>query len=58
VLLEKYRSAGGERRMKCGVQRIVSAGTGAPTALVLDSGERDHRRPRDLFHRRARRPIG
>ena len=24
VLLEKYRAAGGERRMKCGVQRIIS----------------------------------
>ncbi len=38
VLLEKYRQAGGERRMKCGVQRIVAAG-GRATALVLDSGE-------------------
>lgn len=38
VLLEKYRTAGGERRMKCGVQTIRSQG-GAATALVLDSGE-------------------
>jgi phytoene dehydrogenase-like protein len=38
VLLEKYRTAGGERRMKCGVQRIVSR-EGRATALVLDSGE-------------------
>jgi len=38
VLLEKYREAGGERRMKCGVQRIV-ASAGRATALVLDSGE-------------------
>lgn len=35
VLLEKYRDAGGERRMKCGVQRIV-ARDGRATALVLD----------------------
>ncbi|MEO6005024.1 MAG: FAD-dependent oxidoreductase [Opitutus sp.] len=38
VLLEKYRAAGGERRMKCGVQRIVSR-AGHASALVLDSGE-------------------
>ncbi|HEY0944312.1 MAG TPA: FAD-dependent oxidoreductase, partial [Opitutaceae bacterium] len=38
VLLEKYRAAGGERRMKCGVRRIV-AREGRATALVLDSGE-------------------
>lgn len=38
VLLEKYRAAGGERRMKCGVQRIV-AREGRATALVLDTGE-------------------
>src|SRR5688572_12921262 len=38
VLLEKYRSAGGERRMKCGVQRIISR-EGHATALLLDSGE-------------------
>ena len=38
VLLEKYRAAGGERRMKCGVQKIVSR-EGRATALVLDSGE-------------------
>jgi phytoene dehydrogenase-like protein len=38
VLLEKYRAAGGERRMKCGVQRIVSR-EGRATALVLDNGE-------------------
>jgi phytoene dehydrogenase-like protein len=35
VLLEKYRAAGGERRMKCGVRRIVS-GNGHATAVVLD----------------------
>ena len=28
VLLEKYREAGGERRMKCGVRRIVARGAG------------------------------
>jgi len=38
VLLEKYRAAGGERRMKCGVSRIVSRGDQA-TALVLENGE-------------------
>jgi phytoene dehydrogenase-like protein len=38
VLLDKYRAAGGERRMKCGVQRIVNHG-GRAAALVLDSGE-------------------
>lgn len=37
VLLEKYRAAGGERRMKCGVQRIVGRG-GRAAALVLDDG--------------------
>jgi phytoene dehydrogenase-like protein len=38
VLLEKYREAGGERRMKCGVKSIVVRG-GRAAALVLDSGE-------------------
>jgi phytoene dehydrogenase-like protein len=38
VLLEKYRAAGGERRMKCGVQRIVTREQRA-AALLLDSGE-------------------
>ncbi|MSU24113.1 MAG: NAD(P)/FAD-dependent oxidoreductase [Opitutus sp.] len=38
VLLEKYRAAGGERRMKCGVQRII-ARAGLATTLVLDSGD-------------------
>ncbi len=38
VLLEKYREAGGERRMKCGVKAIVARG-GRASALVLDSGE-------------------
>jgi phytoene dehydrogenase-like protein len=37
VLLDKYRAAGGERRMKCGVQRIV-ARDGQATALILDDG--------------------
>jgi len=37
VLLEKYRAAGGERRMKCGVQRIVEH-AGRASALVLDDG--------------------
>ena len=38
LLLDKYRQAGGERRMKCGVKRIVEKG-GRAAALVLDSGE-------------------
>ena len=38
VLLDKYREAGGERRMKCGVRAIVERG-GRAAALVLDSGE-------------------
>ena len=38
VLLEKYRAAGGERRMKCGVKQIT-AHAGRATALVLDNGE-------------------
>lgn len=38
VLLEKYRAAGGERRMKCGVRRIVSR-EGRAVGLELDSGE-------------------
>ncbi|HUL52692.1 MAG TPA: NAD(P)/FAD-dependent oxidoreductase [Opitutaceae bacterium] len=38
VLLEKYRAAGGERRMNCGVARIREAG-GRATGLQLDDGE-------------------
>ncbi|HYP18106.1 MAG TPA: NAD(P)/FAD-dependent oxidoreductase [Opitutus sp.] len=38
VLLEKYRAAGGERRMKCGVRQIVGR-SGKAVALVLDNGE-------------------
>ena len=37
VLTDKYRAAGGERRMKCGVARIV-AKEGRAAALVLDDG--------------------
>ncbi len=37
VLLDKYRQAGGERRMKCGVQRIVTR-DGHASALLLDNG--------------------
>jgi phytoene dehydrogenase-like protein len=37
VLLEKYRTAGGERRMNCGVARIVER-NGRAAALVLDDG--------------------
>jgi phytoene dehydrogenase-like protein len=38
VLNEKYREAGGERRMKCGVRSIVVR-EGRAAALILDSGE-------------------
>lgn len=38
VLLDKYRQAGGERRMKCGVQRIVVR-DGHASALILDNGD-------------------
>lgn len=37
VLLEKYREAGGERRMKCGVTRIIER-DGRAATLVLDDG--------------------
>jgi phytoene dehydrogenase-like protein len=37
VLLEKYRQAGGERRMRCGVRRILQQ-SGRATTLVLDDG--------------------
>ncbi len=38
VLLEKYRAAGGERRMKCGVKHIV-ARDGRAASLLLDNGD-------------------
>lgn len=38
VLLEKYREAGGERRMRCGVKQIVVRESRA-AALVLDNGD-------------------
>lgn len=37
VLLDRYRQAGGERRMKCGVHRIVTA-KGRVARLLLDDG--------------------
>ncbi len=37
VLLEKYRQAGGERRMKCGVAKIIER-EGRAAALQLDDG--------------------
>jgi phytoene dehydrogenase-like protein len=37
VLLEKYRAAGGERRMKCGVSRIIEQ-DGRAARLLLDDG--------------------
>jgi phytoene dehydrogenase-like protein len=38
VLLDKYRAAGGEKRMRCGVSRLEVRG-GRVEGLVLDSGE-------------------
>ena len=38
VLLEKYRAAGGERRMKCGVAKIVEQ-QGRAARLILDNGD-------------------
>lgn len=38
VLLDRFRKAGGKRRMKCGVHRIVTRG-GRVERLILDSGE-------------------
>ncbi len=38
VLLEKFRQAGGERRMKCGVEQIIEE-QGRAAKLVLDSGD-------------------
>ncbi|HVU33323.1 MAG TPA: FAD-dependent oxidoreductase [Opitutaceae bacterium] len=38
VLLDKYRAAGGERRMKCGVRQIVVR-DGRAAAVILDTGE-------------------
>lgn len=37
VLLEKFRQAGGERRMKCGVSRIIEE-QGRAARLILDDG--------------------
>lgn len=37
VLLDKFRAAGGERRMKCGVTRIIEE-QGRAARLVLDDG--------------------
>jgi phytoene dehydrogenase-like protein len=38
LLTERLRECGGERRMKCGVRRLV-AGSGRVTALELDNGD-------------------
>ena len=38
VLLEKFRAAGGERRMKCGVAKIIEE-QGRAAHLILDNGE-------------------
>lgn len=37
VLLDKFRAAGGERRMKCGVQQIIEE-QGRAARLILDDG--------------------
>jgi len=39
VLLEKFRQAGGERRMKCGVSRIVEEQDRAARLVLDDGGE-------------------
>ena len=38
VLLDKYRAAGGQRKMKCGARRLLNNGTHV-TAIELDNGE-------------------
>lgn len=38
VMVDKYRAAGGERRMKCGVSQVIVR-HGRAAGLVLDSGE-------------------
>lgn len=38
VLVDKYRAAGGERRMKCGVKQVVVR-DGRAVGVILDSGE-------------------
>jgi phytoene dehydrogenase-like protein len=38
ILLDRYRKAGGQRRMKCGVRRLVT-GEGRVQRLILDTGE-------------------
>ncbi len=38
VLLDRFRTAGGQRRMRCGVRRIVAQGNRVDR-LILDSGE-------------------
>jgi len=38
VLLDRYRRSGGQRRMRCGVRRIVLS-RGRARGLILDSGE-------------------
>jgi phytoene dehydrogenase-like protein len=38
VLLEKFREAGGERRMKCGVAKIVEE-QGRASRVILDNGD-------------------
>ena len=50
VLLDKFREAGGERRMKCGVKSIVVR-EGKASALILDSGE-------EIFARQVLSSIG
>ncbi len=37
TLVDKYRAAGGERRMKCGVRRVITR-EGRATAVELDDG--------------------
>ena len=37
ILVDKYRAAGGERRMKCGIKRVIATGDKA-TAIELEDG--------------------
>ena len=67
ILLDKYKAAGGERRMKCGVARIIDR-EGRAAALVLDDGAEitaDHvmssigaAETMALCDRQEKRPIG
>ncbi len=56
VLLEKYRAAGGERRMKCGVKKHRRPRRAGRRRSILDSGEEIDGRPRCSPPSARRRP--